>query len=147
MKHFQLVLFSFIMSLHKCSFVWTFQTHTNISEIQPWNYRGSNIFHVIPYLIFQQPLEICTIIFTILQIGKQVNKKAGIQIQLYLILKRVLYHYLPYLNILPPWSIQVNVGLRIWFPFLVFVLNIFWCICGTWYIHNWNDCIYFFFPS
>lgn len=53
MKHFQLVLFSFIMSSQKCSWVWTFQTHTTISEIQPWNCRGSNIFHVIPYLIFQ----------------------------------------------------------------------------------------------
>lgn len=52
-----------------CMFIQTcigaFQTHTSISEILARNYRGSNIFHPLPYLILQQPLEICTIIFTV----------------------------------------------------------------------------------
>ena len=37
-------------------------------------YRESNIFHVLPCLILQQPLEICTAIFTIFQLRKQIYK-------------------------------------------------------------------------
>lgn len=149
----------FNISFSHLSYIYT-NMHMNIPNTYHyfWNStfklcRESNIFRVLPCLILQQTLEIYTVIFTIFQLRSRYisnswnSNPVVFDSNKHLFFAVVYQWYLPNLNILVSYSIQVNVGLRVCFPLLAFVLKIFVCVYGTWYINNWNDCLFCSFFS